>query len=98
MDLEQACYTGDYGEIWRLVMKYDRKTAVQDGTLYYAFSLLVDYLAEKKDLEKLKQMIHFRQESLAHKERVEDLYPGEQVFPPEFYQAAYQELLNKIEK
>ena len=98
MDLDQACYTGDYGEIWRLVMKYDRKTAVQDGTLYYAFSLLVDYLAEKKDLEKLKQMIHFRQESLAHKERVEDLYPGEQVFPPEFYQAAYQELLNKIEK
>ena len=99
IDLSQACYIEDYEGMWKLAKQYYDMPDAQDGTLNYTFTLLAEYLKEKKDLKKLAKMIRFRLEALNHSGQ-SDLfsYPGEQVFPPEAYKSAYQQLLNKIEK
>ena len=99
IDLSQACYIEDYEGMWKLAKQYYDMPDAQDGTLNYAFTLLAEYLKEKKDLKKLAKMLRFRLEAL-NRLGQSDLspYPGEQFFPPEAYKSAYQQLLDKIEK
>lgn len=98
IDLSQACYIEDYEGMWKLAKQYYDMPDAQDGTLNYAFTLLAEYLKEKKDLKKLAKMLRFRLEAL-NRLGQSDLspYPGEQFFPPEVYKSAYQQLLDKIE-